>query len=116
MSTRTTGIHFEKQAETYLQERGLCIVERNFRLNNGEIDLIMRDQEYWVFVEVKFRFDATYEHPLGQIRQGQLQRIRRTAKVYLYSRGLSEYLTPCRFDVVAITAKPREIIWIPDAF
>lgn len=116
MSTRTTGTHFERQAETYLSERGLVIVERNFRLNNGEIDLIMRDGEYWVFVEVKFRFDASYEHPLGQITQGQLKRIRRTAKVYLYYQGLSEYLTPCRFDVVAITAKPCEIIWVPNAF
>lgn len=116
MNTRTTGIHFERQAEAYLQARGLCTVERNFRLGNGEIDLIMRDQDYWVFVEVKFRFDASYEHPLGQIRQGQLKRIRRTAKVYLYSHGLSEYLTPCRFDVVAITAKPSEIIWLTDAF
>lgn len=120
MNTRTTGIHFERQAETYLRARGLHTVERNYRLDNrvgkGEIDLIMRDQAFWVFVEVKFRFDASYEHPLNQIRQGQLNRIRRTAKVYLYSHGLSEYLTPCRFDVVAITAKPSEIIWLTDAF
>lgn len=116
MTTRSTGIHFENIAEAYLTEQGLSLVERNFRLDNGEIDIIMQDNETWVFVEVKFRFDASFEHPLNQLRQGQLERIRRTAKVFLYFQGLSEYLTPCRFDVVAITAKPYDVIWIKDAF
>lgn len=116
MSSRSVGTHFEHQAEAYLKEQGLTLVERNFRLHGGEIDLIMRDQDYWVFVEVKFRYNATVEHPLGQIRQGQLQRIRHCAKVYLYSNDLSEYLTPCRFDVVAITADPAELLWVKDAF
>lgn len=116
MTTRTTGIHFETIAEQYLIGQGLTQVERNFRLDNGEIDIIMRDGEYWVFIEVKFRFDSSFAHPLEQLRQEQLQRIKRTAQVYLYYQGLSEYVTPCRFDVVAITAKPEEIIWVPDAF
>ena len=116
MSTRTTGIYFEERALTYLAAHGLTQVERNYRLNGGEIDLIMRDADTWVFVEVKFRFDASFEHPLGQLRAAQLQRIKRTAKVYLYYNGLCEYLTPCRFDVVAITASPDEIIWVPNAF
>lgn len=116
MTTRSTGIHFETIAEEYLRERGLQFVERNFKLDTGEIDIIMQDGETWVFVEVKFRFDASFEHPLNQLRQEQLRRIRRTAKVFLYFQGLSEYLTSCRFDVVAITAKPYDVIWIKDAF
>lgn len=116
MSTRSTGTFYEHQAERYLAGQGLQLVERNFRLNGGEIDLIMRDQEFWVFVEVKYRADSSTEHPLGQIRHAQLARIKRSAKVYLYSKGLSEYLTPCRFDVVAITADPADIIWLQNAF
>lgn len=116
MNNRTVGTHFEGEALRYLQERGLTLVERNYRIANGEIDLIMQEQDFWVFVEVKFRFDATTEHPLGQIRKTQQSRIKRTAKVYLYNNGLSEYLTPCRFDVVAITASPAEIVWVADAF
>lgn len=116
MTTRTTGIHFEGIAEDFLVQRGLTVVERNFRVDAGEIDRIMQDGDTWVFVEVKFRFDASFEHPLNQLRTGQLQRIRRAAKVFLYFQELSEYLTPCRFDVVAITAKPYDIIWVQDAF
>lgn len=116
MTTRSTGIHFENIAERYLTEQGLTLVERNFRLDTGEIDIIMQDGDTWVFVEVKFRFDASFEHPLNQLRSNQLERIRRTAKVFLYFQGLSEYLTPCRFDVVAITAKPYDVIWVQDAF
>lgn len=116
MTTRSTGIYFENIAEDYLTERGLVLVERNFRLDTGEIDIIMQEGETWVFVEVKFRFDASFEHPLNQLRRTQLERIRRTAKVFLYFQGLSEYLTPCRFDVVAITAKPYDVIWVQDAF
>ncbi|RUO26632.1 YraN family protein [Aliidiomarina minuta] len=116
MNTRSTGTFYENKAESYLCRQGLTLVERNFRLSGGEIDLIMRDQEFWVFVEVKYRADSSTEHPLGQIRHTQLSRIKRSAKVYLYSKGLSEYLTPCRFDVVAITAYPADIIWLPNAF
>ncbi|MGX5913175.1 YraN family protein [Aliidiomarina sp. Khilg15.8] len=116
MNTRKTGTHFEARAESYLTQQGLTAVARNYRLSNGEIDLIMRDGEFWVFVEVKYRANSLTEHPLGQIRSGQVQRIRRTAKVYLYSHGLNEYLTPCRFDVVAITGEPDELIWLANAF
>lgn|SRR5690554_3897964 len=116
MDQRLTGTHFENKAVEYLEGQGLTVVTRNFRLDNGEIDLIMRDADFWVFVEVKFRFDASFEHPLGQLRPAQLARIRRCAKVFLYSNGMSEYLTPCRFDVVAITAKPAEVVWVKDAF
>lgn len=116
MNTRKTGTHFEARAESYLTQHGLTAVARNYRLNNGEIDLIMRDGEFWVFVEVKYRANSLTEHPLGQIRYAQVQRIRRAAKVYLYSHGLNEYLTPCRFDVVAITGEPDEVIWLPNAF
>ena len=116
MSTRSTGTHFENIAADYLNQHGLRLVARNVRLKTGEIDLIMRDSDFWVFIEVKFRFDTAFEHPLNQIRPGQLQRIRRSAQVYLLQHGLCEYSTPCRFDVVAITAKPHDIIWVQDAF
>lgn len=116
MNTRTVGKHFEREAEQHLCKEGLTLVTRNYRSTCGEIDLIMRDGEYWVFVEVKFRFDAGVEHPLGQLRVSQQQRIRRSAQLYLYSHGLNEYLTPCRFDLIAITADPAELIWIKNAF
>lgn len=116
MNTRTIGTHFEREAEKYLCLNGLKLVQRNYRSACGEIDLIMRDAAYWVFVEVKFRYDASTEHPLGQLRHTQQQRIRRSAQLYLYSHGLNEYLTPCRFDLIAITADPADLIWIKNAF
>lgn len=112
MNKRNTGKQYESLAAEYLQRQGMVILERNYRNRTGEIDLIGRDGEFLVFVEVKYRRDLRTGDPAEAVTARKQQRIRRTAQYYLYSHRCGN--VPCRFDVVSILGE--EIRWIPDAF
>lgn len=116
MSTRTIGTQHEQLALNYLLQQGLTLVMQNYRVRDGEIDLIMREQEYYAFIEVKFRRNSHFAAILEQIEQQQLYRIRRSAKLFMLQHGLIEHLTPCRFDLLTITGEPFHIEWLKDAF
>lgn len=105
------GAHAEKLAQTYLEQQGLCFVEHNVRYPFGEIDLIMRHQQYWVFVEVKFRSSNQYGGAINAISNAQIMRIRKAASHYLQRQRID---APCRFDVIAIDG--ANIDWLRDAF
>ena len=110
---RQIGSHYEELAARYLKEQGLQVLERNFRSRQGEIDLICRDGKTLVFVEVKYRRDKKKGSPEEAVNAIKQQRIRDTARYYLYSRRHGED-TPCRFDVIAILG--AEFHWIQNAF
>ncbi|MCL4410718.1 YraN family protein [Aliidiomarina haloalkalitolerans] len=116
MTTRQVGTEYEELAVTYLNEHGLTCIDRNFRLDNGEVDLICRDGEYFVFVEVKYRRNRYFADILEQLTAAQLQRVRFAARVWLLQQDISENSAACRFDVVAITGEPFQIEWLKDAF
>jgi len=116
MSTREVGTKHENVAVEFLKQKGLSLVSRNYRLRDGEIDLIMRDRGYLVFIEVKFRRNSNFAAILEQIDQRQLKRIRRSAQLFMLQHGIVEHLTACRFDVVAITGAPFQVEWLKDAF
>ena len=108
------GQYFEELAASYLQHRGLRLLARNYRKKFGEIDLIMRDKEQLVFVEVKYRRREDYGMALEQIGWRKQQRIIKAANHYLMVHRLS---VPCRFDVLAISgSKSLRYNWIPNAF
>lgn len=94
------GKRGEKQAADFLREHGYYIVEENYRWQGGEIDLIARDGNYLVFVEVKSRSSEAFGTPEEAITPTKRRRIIRTAKKYL-----QEHPTPLdvRFDVVALS-------------
>lgn len=83
------GRYGEEMASAYLQSIGYQEVERNFRSRSGEIDLVMRDQDAWVFVEVKTRNSKTHEAALVAIDETKLARIRRTIADYLQARSIT---------------------------
>ena len=112
-SSRKIGFDYEKRAGEYLQRKGYVIVAQNFYSRFGEIDLIVRDGAYLVFVEVKFRSTGRGGHPLEQVDVCKQNRMRRGAQFYLMRNGLPEN-TPCRFDVVGILGE--EIVHIENAF
>lgn len=89
----------EDQALLYLQQHGLVLVERNFRCKGGELDLIMRDQQALVFVEVRKRASSRFGGAAASITASKQARLIIAAQVFL-----QRYATPpaCRFDVVAI--------------
>lgn len=108
-----TGKAAEEVAETFLQQKGLKLVERNFRCPYGEIDLIMRDGETLVFVEVRFRRNNHFGGAAMSITPSKQQKLSCSAEHYLQIHGS----TACRFDVVLMQATEQNAVeWIQNAF
>jgi len=109
------GQQAESQACDYLRERGLNLVERNFRCKLGELDLIMQDGETLVFVEVKYRGRTDYGHGSEAVDRGKQLKLIRAAQVYLQQHP--ELMnTPMRFDVVSIDGPRSRVQWLANAF
>lgn len=113
INRRQTGTRYEDLAAAFLESEGYRILERNYRDRLGEIDIIAKDGDYLVFVEVKYRRDTKKGYPEEAVSTKKQQRIRHTALWYLYRHGYSEE-TPCRFDAVSITGERVRVI--RDAF
>lgn len=92
------------------------LVERNYTSPHGEIDLVMREGDTLVFVEVRMRADTRFGHPAETIDAAKQRRLRRTAESYLQCQFRSP--PNCRFDVVTIVGDRRqpETRWFRDAF
>ena len=112
MNRRKVGAGYENLAEEYLTGHGLIILDRNFRCKQGEIDLIARDGDICVFVEVKYRKNAAAGFPAEAVDMKKQQKICRTADYYRMTKGLSSGIS-FRFDVVSILGE--EITWIKNA-
>lgn len=113
MNKRAVGTEYEKRAGAHLKKIGYEIIAYNFRCRLGEIDIIARDGEYLVFVEVKYRKDTSSGNPLEAVNGKKQRIISRTASYYCLTHGYGE-TTPCRFDVVAVLGD--EIMVVKNAF
>ncbi|MCH9670997.1 MAG: YraN family protein [Gammaproteobacteria bacterium] len=116
-NTITRGEEAETAACVYLNQRGLTTLERNFRCRHGEIDLIMRQDEVIVFVEVRSRRSSGFSSPAETIDRRKQRKVIATAQYYL-NRLKRHPDPPCRFDVIAITgiSPHHRVEWIEDAF
>jgi putative endonuclease len=101
VSRQELGQQGEALAAQALAARGYLIVERNWRCPIGEIDLIARQEEMWVFVEVKLRRSATYGEPEEAITPRKQAKLLAAAGVYIDDLHLFEE-PPWRIDVIAI--------------
>ena len=117
---RKTGSQMEEAAAAYLAERGVTVLERNFRSRTAEIDIVGKQDGTLLFIEVKARAEnqksGTAPEAVGTAKQ---KRICSCADYYMHSKGIDPYRTGIRFDVVAITMredKEPEIRWIKNAF
>lgn len=108
---QATGGAGEDQAAQFLARHGLQVIARNYRTRLGEIDLIARDRETLVFVEVRLRKDARFGGALESITARKRSRIVAAARAYLMRLPR---VPACRFDVVSIEA--GEPTWIRGAF
>ena len=116
MNRKETGDRAERLACVFLTRRGLQLVTRNYRCRRGEIDIVMRDGDSLVFVEVRYRRKAAFGGAAESVSSAKQARIIHCAKCYMMQhRAWNE---PARFDVVCIEgAAPRpRIAWIPSAF
>lgn len=110
---RRIGTAYENQAVLFLEGKGYQIVERNYTIRQGEIDLVARDGEYLVFVEVKFRSSGEAGAALQAVTPAKQRRLIYAARSYLCRRGYDEW-TPCRFDVLAFEGE--RVYHIENAF
>jgi putative endonuclease len=102
---RAVGAYGERLAERHLLDRGLVVLERNWRCGDGEIDLILRDGPAIVFCEVKTRRTDTYGTPAEALTPTKIKRLRRLAARWLTERSARNQ--EVRFDVVAVLAQPK---------
>lgn len=106
-----SGDRGEDLAARFLEQHGLAIVARNYRTRHGEIDLVARDGDVLVFVEVRLRSDARYGSAAETIGWAKQRRICAAARFYL-ARLRSQ--PRCRFDVVALDGAAPQ--WLRGAF
>lgn len=111
------GLACESLAVDVLKGSGYRILARNYRTKMGEIDIIARDGDTIVFVEVKARRDAgAYGHPKYAVTRAKQQKISKVALYYL--KGTGQIGCRARFDVVAIISRNEDVSWeiIKNAF
>jgi putative endonuclease len=94
------GRRGEDLACRYLEAHGFTLLARNFRCRGGELDVVARQGDVTVFVEVKERADAGHGTALEAVTREKRRRVVRAARVYAAAHGLSE--APLRFDVISI--------------
>lgn len=111
--TQRLGDAGEDLALAYLERAGLLLVARQVAGRFGEIDLIMRDRDELVFVEVRRRSRSDYGSAADSIGAGKQGKLRRSAELWL-QKQYGDRWPACRFDVCAIDAE--RIDWIRNAF
>lgn len=114
MSTREAGKRGEDIACAYLRSRGLRLLERNFRFGRYEIDLVMREGDTLVFVEVKARSRAGAIAGREAVGRTKQKHILYAAQGYLQLHDAFE--SPVRFDVAEVDLTARTVAHIPAAF
>ena len=113
MNKRVIGADKEQLAAAYLEERGTRIIARNFRISQGEIDLIGYHKGYLVFFEVKYRASGVKGLPEEAVGIQKQKAICRVADYYRSTRRIP-LSTPIRYDVIAI--EQDTVRWYRNAF
>lgn len=103
----------EELAAQYLRGKGYIILERNFHSQQGEVDIIAKDGNFLVFVEVKNYSFRSMGSPLGAVRRSKRESIIHAARTYLYKNNIKGI--NCRFDVLSIYNMSKYEL-IKDAF
>ncbi|MDK2984714.1 MAG: putative endonuclease [Clostridia bacterium] len=115
MERKKLGNEAEELARRKLISQNYQIIERNFTCKIGEIDIIAKDGDTIVFVEVRSRKNCNYGSPQETVNLKKQRKLRNLAQYYLKINNLMD--ADCRFDVVAIVVEPQlNIEIIRDAF
>ena len=105
----------EELARDYLVAQGLRWVTSNFRCSMGEIDLIMYDDSYLVFVEVRSRGSSDFGGAVASVTYSKQKKLLKAASLYLMMNKLYDKV-PTRFDVLGLEGMPPQMTWIKNAF
>ena len=108
------GARAEQLAAEHLERRGCRVVDRNYRYRGGELDLVVRDGDTLVFVEVRLRRGGDFGGAAASLTAAKRARIVAAAGLYLARLPRTP---PCRFDAILLDAlDPARIEWLRDAF
>lgn len=113
MNKREVGTSYEKAAGAFLEKKGYQILEYNYRCRMGEIDVIAKEGNYLVFLEVKYRKNAKKGYPIEAVGWQKQRKISMVASYYCMQKQIGDGV-PCRFDVVAILGD--EMVLLQNAF
>ena len=100
---QSLGRRGEDLACAELEKRGYVIIDRRFRTRCGELDIVARDGDVVVFIEVKARSGSNFGTPFESVTWKKRQRLSQMAASYLFVRRLAG--VACRFDVVAVVER-----------
>ena len=101
-----TGKEGENIATSFLQNKGYKILQRNFKCYYGEIDIIAKDKEEYVFIEVKTRSSSIYGKPKEAVDKAKKRHIYKSAEYYSYFNHIEN--KPIRIDVIEIYKKKEK--------
>ena len=114
-TTTSKGKRAEDLAAKFLEQNGLKVLARNYLCRGGEIDLVCRDKERLVFVEVRMRGSSQYGGAGASITITKQKKIIHAAEQYLHSHRLSH--KDCRFDCVLFDKMDlAHVEWVQNAF
>lgn len=100
------GKEGEEYATKYLEEKGYKIIQRNFECKQGEIDIIAKEKNEYVFIEVKTRQNYNYGMPCEAVNEKKQKHIWNATKYYLYSHKLENKFI--RFDVIEVFKRKNQ--------
>ena len=106
MDAKTRGVQGEELVANHYQENGYVVLNKNYKTRFGEIDIIVKNDETLVFVEVKTRENDTFATPAEAVDLQKQQRIIKTAQAYLTQNRLSDPIM--RFDVAEVLLSDDE--------
>lgn len=120
---KIVGDCVEDKAVDYLSSLGLKIISQNYLCKMGEVDIIARDEDMLVFIEVRYRKDSRFGGSAFSVNRKKQKRVIKAAAHYLQSHRLTNKIA-CRFDVMAIEGKiaferklaESQLNWIKGAF
>ena len=114
-STRDAGARYETLALDHLERAGLALVVRNYTCRYGEIDLVMREHDTVVFVEVRYRRAGGFGDGIDSVTAAKRAKLVRAARAFLADHPrLAAHA--CRFDVLAIGDDATAPDWRRNAF
>lgn len=102
-SPHNHGAEAERLAAEFLSSKGMKILQRNYRYERGEIDIVAEDGDELVFVEVKWRRNSSFGEPEDAVTPEKQEQIMKVAEGYLFEHGAED--RPCRFDVITVSDK-----------
>lgn len=111
MTRIETGQKAESLAAAFLQAKGFTIIEKNFRAKVGEIDIVAKEGDEMVFVEVRARASRDFGGAAASVGGAKRRKLIKAASLWLQARNWDG---ACRFDVVAVDGGRLE--HLPAAF